>query len=68
VLISFTTDRETIATIVEVEPVGQIYAGSNKWKTDKLFLHNIMPLTEWFDSQTEKTKLFAVKQNGYASK
>jgi replicative DNA helicase len=42
----------------------QIYAELGKWKTDKLLVHKITSLGEWFDNQTEETKLLAVKQNG----
>jgi hypothetical protein len=52
--------------IAEVEPVGQIHQDYKAWKTDKLVVHNITPLTEWFDKQTYEMKLFAVKQCGTA--
>jgi hypothetical protein len=49
--------------IAEVEPVGAIHKRGLKWKTDKLMVHSMTPLIEWFASQTEEQKLKALKQN-----
>jgi hypothetical protein len=54
--------------IAEVEPVGQKYEEKDRWKTDKLFIHSITPLQEWFKIQSEEMKLAAVTQNGMVIK
>ncbi len=51
--------------IAEVEPMGQTYKDPecDKWKTDKLFVKSIVPITTWLSAKSRKFQCSMVKKN-----
>ncbi len=67
------TDLENICTclfagslIAEVEPKGDVkrVMGSNIYTTDRLYVHNISKISDWYETQTEEVKQILEKQYG----
>jgi hypothetical protein len=52
--------------LATVEPKGDVYEDppGGKWKTDRLLVKSIMPVSKWINEQSEEMKQYIIGKNG----